>query len=107
MLRGVEEEGLEKRCGRRRRNIQAAASAAVYLWGLSGVEWSGVEWSGKKVPAPQALIVADYKLSLAGMVKDSEPFVAARHEVHERSAARLLRLCERNGGVGGGASRAL
>ena len=52
-----------------------------------------------KVTATAALIVADYKLCLAGLEKNSPPFLDARNRVHERSAARLLRLCERNGGL--------
>ena len=46
-----------------------------------------------------ALIVMDYKLTLRGLPKDSKQFVDARDGVHERAAARLLTLCERNGGL--------
>ena len=38
-------------------------------------------------------------MSLFGLEKDSPPFVEARASLHERAAARLLRLCERNGGL--------
>ena len=41
----------------------------------------------------------DYKLTLRGLPKDSKQFVDARDGVHERAAARLLTLCERNGGL--------
>ena len=56
-------------------------------------------WPTRAPRHPAALIVADYKWSLRGLAKDSPPFQEARHGVHERSAARLLTLCERNGGL--------
>ena len=67
-------------------------SAAIALDSNSAV-------SSPAATSTAALIVADYKVSLFGLEKDSPPFVEARASLHERAAARLLRLCERNGGL--------
>ena len=82
----------------------AAAGAALGAAGF--VYWDATDKFGgvgvtraATATAAAALIVTDYKLSLRGLTKDSAQFVAARHEVDERAASRLLYLCERNGGL--------
>ena len=86
----------------RRAFVAAAAGAA----GVGFVCWDATDKRGgvgvtraTVATATTAIIVADYKLSLWGLEKGSEPFIVRRNEVHERSARRLLSLCERNGGL--------
>ncbi|KAJ4791081.1 Protein kinase superfamily protein [Rhynchospora pubera] len=45
-----------------------------------------------------AFVVADYKYSLHGLARDSEDYPFKQSEVHLRSAKKLLKLCEANGG---------
>ncbi|KAJ3697431.1 hypothetical protein LUZ61_001136 [Rhynchospora tenuis] len=45
-----------------------------------------------------AFVVADYKYSLRGLARDSEDYQFKLSEVHLRSAKKLLKLCEANGG---------
>ncbi|XP_078172593.1 protein kinase superfamily protein isoform X2 [Carex rostrata] len=45
-----------------------------------------------------AFVVADYKYSLRGLPRDSEDYLFKLSEVHLRSAKKLLKLCEANGG---------
>ena len=74
-------------------------SAAFARWDATDTR-GGVGFTrAARATATAARIVVDYKWSLAGIEKDSPPFHDARHGVHERSAARLLALCERNGGL--------
>jgi aarF domain-containing kinase len=74
-------------------------SAAFARWDATDTR-GGVGFTrAARATATAARIVVDYKWSLAGLEKDSPPFHDARHGVHERSAARLLALCERNGGL--------
>lgn len=73
---------------------KAAAVAGVFTATTAGfVYWDATDKRGgvgitraTTATATAALIVADYKLSLRGMVKDSPPFVAARHLVGLYSA---------------------
>uniref|UniRef100_A0AC35TVF2 ABC1 domain-containing protein n=1 Tax=Rhabditophanes sp. KR3021 TaxID=114890 RepID=A0AC35TVF2_9BILA len=46
-----------------------------------------------------ASIIADYKYSLYNLAKDSTEYQDAIKAAHTRSAAKILRLCEKNGGV--------
>lgn len=85
---------------------RAAAAVAAVAGGAGFAYWDATDKRGgvgvtraAAATATAALIVADYKWSLRGLAKDSPPFQEARHGVHERSAARLLTLCERNGGL--------
>lgn len=85
---------------------RAAAAVAAAAGGAGFAYWDATDKRGgvgvtraAAATATAALIVADYKWSLRGLAKDSPPFQEARHGVHERSAARLLTLCERNGGL--------
>ena len=76
-----------------------AGSAAFIAWDANDRKGGVGVTRAVTATATAALIVADYKLRLAGLEKNSPPFLDARNRVHERSAARLLRLCERNGGL--------
>ena len=76
-----------------------AGSAAFIAWDANDRKGGVGVTRAVTATATAALIVADYKLCLAGLEKNSPPFLDARNRVHERSAARLLRLCERNGGL--------
>ena len=75
-----------------------AGSAAFIAWDANDRKGGVGVTRAVTATATAALIVADYKLCLAGLEKNSPQFLDARNKVHERSAARLLRLCERNGG---------
>ncbi|CAM6086737.1 unnamed protein product [Calypogeia fissa] len=46
-----------------------------------------------------AVIAADYKYSLYGLLEGSKEKEVAKHEVHLRSANRLQQLCFKNGGI--------
>ena len=76
-----------------------AGSAAFIAWDANDRKGGVGVTRAVTATATAALIVADYKLCLAGLEKNSPQFLDARNKVHERSAARLLRLCERNGGL--------
>ena len=76
-----------------------AGSAAFIAWDANDRKGGVGVTRAVTATATAALIVADYKLRLAGLEKNSPQFLDARNGVHERSAARLLRLCERNGGL--------
>ena len=77
----------------------AAGAAAFARWDATDTKGGVGLTRAAAATSTAALIVADYKWSLFGMEKDSPPFVSARAALHERAAARLLRLCERNGGL--------
>ena len=77
----------------------AAGAAAFARWDATDTKGGVGLTRAAAATSTAALIVADYKLSLFGLEKDSPPFVEARASLHERAAARLLRLCERNGGL--------
>ena len=76
-----------------------AATAGFVYWDATDRRGGVGITRAATATATAALIVADYKISLAGLEKDSTPFFTAREQVHERSATRLLYLCERNGGL--------
>ena len=77
----------------------AAGAAAFARWDATDTKGGVGLTRAAAATSTAALIVADYKWSLFGLEKDSPPFVSARASLHERAAARLLRLCERNGGL--------
>ena len=77
----------------------AAGAAAFARWDATDTKGGVGLTRAAAATSTTALIVADYKWSLFGLEKDSPPFVSARGALHERAAARLLRLCERNGGL--------
>ena len=77
----------------------AAGAAAFARWDATDTKGGVGLTRAAAATSTAALIVADYKWSLFGLEKDSPAFVSARASLHERAAARLLRLCERNGGL--------
>lgn len=77
----------------------AAASAAFVQWDSTDSRGGVGLTRAFTATSTATLIAADYKLSLFGLEKDSPKFLDARAELHERSAVRLLHLCERNGGL--------
>lgn len=77
----------------------AAGAAAFARWDATDTKGGVGLTRAAAATSTAALIVADYKWSLFGLEKDSPPFVEARASLHERAASRLLRLCERNGGL--------
>ena len=62
-----------------------AGSAAFVAWDANDRKGGVGVTRAVTATATAALIAADYKLRLAGMEKNSPAFLAARHEVHERS----------------------
>jgi|TARA_B110000967_G_scaffold200481_2_gene236330 aarF domain-containing kinase len=77
----------------------AAGFAAFVRWDAHDAK-GGVGMTRAFAAVSAATVIAtDYKLSLFGLAKDSPAFYDARAALHERSAVRLLRLCQRNGGL--------